>query len=145
MNELEAAIGLGSLECFDEIVKKRRHNLHAMMEVVRKYSRFMYTLQEGENEKIGPHALPIILNESAPFSREMLVDYFENNGIDTRNLFQSMPTQCRGFEFLGHKLGDFPEAEYVADQGLHMGVHQDIDDDQILYLDRVIEKFVGDK
>lgn len=144
MNELEAAIGLGSLDYFDEIMVKRRHNFYAMTEVINKYSRFMYTIKEEEHEKIGPHALPIILKESAPFTRDTFVAYLEKNGIDSRNLFQSMPTQCGGFRFLGHKLGEFPEAEYVAEHGLHIGVHQDINDDQIEYLDKVISDFVND-
>jgi dTDP-4-amino-4,6-dideoxygalactose transaminase len=142
MNELEAAIGLGSLEHFDEIVAKRRHNFFAMSAIINKYSQFMYTVQEEPHEKIGPHALPIVLKESAAFTRNAFVEHLEKNGIDSRNLFQSMPTQCAGFRFLGYKLGDFPEAEYVADNGLHIGVHQDINDDQIEYLDHVIRRFV---
>jgi len=142
MNELEAAIGLGSLEYFDQIVEKRRQNFYAMSDIIRKYSEFMYTIEEEEHERIGPHALPIVLKESAPFTRDAFVDYLEKNGIDSRNLFQSMPTQCAGFRFLGYKLGEFPEAEYVADHGIHIGVHQDIGVDQIQYLDEVIQDFV---
>jgi dTDP-4-amino-4,6-dideoxygalactose transaminase len=37
-----------------------------------------------------------------------------------------MPTQCPGFKYLGYKLGDFPEAEYIGDNGLHIGVHHDL-------------------
>lgn len=142
MNELEAAIGLGSLECFDEILRKRRHNLYAMMEIVNEYSQYMYTLTEEKYEKIGPHALPIILKEKAPFSRDQLVDYMGKNGIDSRNMFQSMPTQCEGFKYLGYKYGEFPEAEYVANYGLHIGVHQDINDEQIQYLGDVLGEFI---
>lgn len=145
MNELEAAIGLGCLDCYHEIVEKRRRNFYAMMEIIQKYSEYMYTIQEEDYEKIGPHAFPIILKESAPFTRDTFVEHLEKNGIDSRNLFQSMPTQCPGFSFLGHKLGEFPEAEYVADHGLHIGVHQDIDDDQIEYLDEVIGDFLMPK
>ncbi|MHB8916521.1 MAG: DegT/DnrJ/EryC1/StrS family aminotransferase [Desulfocucumaceae bacterium] len=143
MNELEAAIGLGSLDYFQEIVDKRRANLYAMTKMLEKYSRFMYTIQEEEYEKIGPHAFPIILKEDAPFTRDELVIYLEKNGIDSRNIFQSMPTQCPGFGFLGHKLGDFPETEYVANYGLHIGVHQDIESYQIEYLDEMISRFIN--
>lgn len=142
MNELEAAIGLGSLEHYDEIMKKRRDNFRAMSDIISKYSDFMYTIREEDYEKIGPHALPVILSKAAPFTRDELVIFLEKNGIDSRNLFQSMPTQCPGFSFLGHKPGEFPEAEYVADFGLHIGVHQDINGEQISYLDEVLGRFV---
>jgi dTDP-4-amino-4,6-dideoxygalactose transaminase len=143
MNELEAAIGLGSLDCFDDILKKRQHNLHAMMDIVNQYPRFMYTLTEEKYEKIGPHALPIILKEDAPFNRDNMVEHLEKSGIDSRNMFQSMPTQCEGFKYLGYKYGEFPEAEFVADHGLHIGVHQDINDDQVEYFSDVLKDFIG--
>jgi len=143
MNELEAAIGLGALEEYDEILDKRRNNFYATTLIINKYSKFIYTIKKEPYERIGPHALPIILKESAPFTRDTLVDYLEKNGVDSRNLFQSMPTQCPGFKFLGYKLGAFPEAEYVADHGIHIGVHQDIEDHQILYLDSILKDFVA--
>jgi dTDP-4-amino-4,6-dideoxygalactose transaminase len=142
MNELEAAIGIGCLDYYDDILAKRRKNFYAMSAIIQKYGKFMYTIDEGEHCKIGPHALPIILKETAPFTRDVFVDYLERNGVDSRNLFQSIPTQCAGFKFLGHKLGEFPEAEYVADHGLHVGVHQDINEAQIRYLDNVIADFI---
>jgi dTDP-4-amino-4,6-dideoxygalactose transaminase len=143
MNELEAAIGLGSLDCFDKILKKRRHNLLAMIDIVNQYPQFIYTLTEEKHEKIGPHALPIIIEDEAPFNRDQMVNYLETNGVDSRNLLQSMPTQCDGFKYLGYKYGEFPEAEYVANHGLHIGVHQDINDTQIEYLEELLKDFTN--
>ena len=145
MNELEAAIGLGALEQYAAILTKRTHNLHAMMQVIQKYDKYMFTIQEEAHEKIGPHAFPIILQEGTGFTRDALVNYLEKNGIDSRNMFQTMPTQCAGFKYLGYREGQFPESDYIADNGLHIGVHQDITDEQINYLDRVLEKFVNEK
>lgn len=142
MNELEAALGLGSLEYFHDIVEKRRSNFFAMTKVLENYSELFYTIQETNYEKLGPHAFPIILKETAPFSRDALVHHLEVNGIDSRNMFQAMPTQCIGFKYLGYKLGEFPEAEYVADHGLHIGVHQDIVPSQIDYLAETLAQFV---
>ena len=53
-----------------------------------------------------------------------------------------MPTQCAGFEFLGHSLGEFPEAEYVGTHGFHVGVHQDIETQHIEYLMDTLEEFL---
>lgn len=142
MNELEAALGLGSLVHFDEIVATRRRNLFAMTKVLDRYPDLFFTIREEAHEKLGPHALPIMLRESAPFSRDQMVHYLEVNGIDSRNMFQSMPTHCTGFKFLGHTLGEYPEAEYVADHGLHIGVHQDIAPEQIDYFAEVLATFV---
>lgn len=145
MNELEAAIGLGSLTLYHKIIEKRRHNLLTMIERLKEFEQYLATFEEEKDEKIGPHALPIIVKEGAPFTRDELVSDLEKNGIDSRDLFSSMPTQCPGFSFLNYKLGDFPNAEFMGTQGLHIGVHQDINDEHIDYVMDTIRAFLKTK
>lgn len=142
MNEIEAAVGLGSLEVFSQILEKRRKNLLSMIDKFKKFSPYLTTIEESAYEKVGPHAFPIILQEGAPFSRNQLTNFLEKNGIDTRNLFPSIPTQCYGFAFLGHKLGSFPNAEYIGDSGLHIGVHQEIEQEHIEYFIDTVNRFL---
>jgi len=143
MNELEAAVGLGNIENYDEILFLRKRNLTYGLERLEKVSQFISTFSEGEHETIGPHAIPMILTEDATFTRDELMLYLSLNNIDSRTLFSSMPTQCKGFEFLGHKLGDFPEAEYIGNNGLHIGCHQGLEIAQLEYAFDKIEEFVG--
>lgn len=142
MNEVEAVVGLGSLKMYEQIIDKRRHNLLTMIEKVREFDEYISTIHEQDGEKIGPHALPMIVNEGAPFSRNQFTNYLDKNGIDTRDLFASMPTQCPGFSFLGCKPGDFPNAEYIGDNGLHIGVHQDLTDEHIEYFIDTVRNFL---
>ena len=142
MNELEAAVGLGNLEIFDEILRKKRENLLLMMDRFQRFEQYLYTISEAPHEKIGPHAFPIVVKENVPFSRNQLVDFMEKRGIDTRSLFLSMPTQCPGFGFLNYQMGDFPNAEYIGENGLHIGVHQDIGEEEIEYVMNTIAEFL---
>lgn len=142
MNEMEAAIGIGNLDYFNEILEKRRKNLFSMMEKFKRFKKYFTTIKEESYEKIGPHAFPVVLREGVDFTRNKLIYFLEENGIDTRNLFSSMPTQCSGFSFLGYKLGDFPNAEYIGNNGFHIGVHQDLHADHINYFIDTIEKFL---
>ena len=105
----------------------------------------MSTIREEEHEIIGPHALPIVVQEGAGFSRNELVQHLEKKGIDSRSLFLSMPTQCSGFKFLGYKLGEFPNAEYMGRNGLHIGVHQDLSCEDLDYLLNVVRSFINEK
>jgi dTDP-4-amino-4,6-dideoxygalactose transaminase len=126
MNELEAAIGIGAMEVYHEILNKRHDNLIYVLERFGPFAPYLSTIHEEPHERIGPHAIPIIVNEGAPFSRAQLTQHLEKQGIETRTLFVSMPTQCPGFEYLGYKLGQFPNAEYMGHHGIHIGVHQDL-------------------
>ena len=142
MNELEAAIGLGNIDIYPQILKKRRENLLYIIDKFEEFKPYLYTIQEESYEQIGPHAFPIILNEKAKFSRDELVCFLEKYGIDSRSLFLSMPTQCPGFEYLGYKLGEFPNAEYMGEKGLHIGIHQDMGKKELDYILDVIRDFI---
>lgn len=145
MNELEAAVGLGNLDIYNEILEKRRKNLLSLMNKFEKFKPYLTTIEEKKDEEIGPHAFPVIVQEKTPFNRNQLGEYLEKNGIETRSLFSSMPTQCKGFSFLGYKLGDFPNAEYMGNSGLHIGVHQDLNEEHIDYFIEKVEEFLSMK
>lgn len=142
MNELEAAIGLGNIEMYQEILDKRRHNLIYVLERFERFSPYLATIEEGPEEQIGPHAVPIIVQEEASFSRAELINYLEEHGVETRTLFASMPTQCAGFAYLGYELGQFPNAEYMGLNGLHIGVHHDLGLEEMDYVLETIERFL---
>lgn len=142
MNELEAAVGLGSLKIYKEIIKKRRANLLYLMQGLKRFDKYLTTITEEKYEQIGPHAFPVIVQKGAQFSRNELTIYLEKNGIDTRDLFSSMPTQCPGFEYLGYKPGDFPNAEYIGNNGLHIGIHQNLGKKECDYVLSTIEAFL---
>lgn len=142
MNELEAAIGIGNLDIYNEILDKRRENLYYLMTEFMKFAPYLATIEKEPYEEIGPHALPIIIQEESNFTREKFVGYLEKKGIDTRTLFSSMPTQCSGFRFLGHKIGDFPNAEYIGENGVHIGVHQDLGKKECDYIINTVEEFL---
>lgn len=142
MNELEAAVGLGNLDIYQDILDKRRGNLYYLIDKFKKFNSYLVTIEKEPYEEIGPHAFPIIIQEGAKFTRNQLVNFMEKKGIDTRNLFSSMPTQCPGFSFMGYKIGDFPNAEYIGDNGIHIGVHQDLGKDECDYVLNMIEEFL---
>ncbi len=137
MNELEAAIGIGNVDLYHEILEKRRQNLLYVLSRFEQFSPYLSTIREEPHEQIGPHAIPIIIQKEASFTRAQLTDYLEKNGIETRTLFASMPTQCPGFNYLGYQLGQFPTAEYMGKNGIHIGVHQDLG---LKEMDYVLEK-----
>ncbi|MFA5844098.1 MAG: DegT/DnrJ/EryC1/StrS family aminotransferase [Coriobacteriia bacterium] len=143
MNELEAAVGIGNMEAWPEHLARRRANLTYLLDRFDRFAPMLTSIHEEEHEMIGPHAFPVIVGPDAPFTRDDLVDDLAANGIDSRNLFLSMPTQCPGFEFLGYELGQFPNAEYAGEHGLHVGVHQDLDERHMEHFIATIDRFVG--
>jgi len=142
MNEIEAAIGIGNIDLYREILDKRRENLLYVLKRFDKFSPYLTTIKEEPHEQIGPHAIPIIMGKEASFTRAEFTNYLEQHGIETRTLFASMPTQCAGFAPFGYKVGEFPNAEYVGKCGLHIGVHQDLGGGEMEYVLETIGDFL---
>ena len=143
MNELEAAIGLGTLDYYDEIITVRSNNLKKMREAFNEFTDYFQIFDEEEYETIGPHAFPFVIKEGVPFTRKELMVHLEKNHIDPRTLFRSIPTQCGGQDFLQYKYGDFPNAELIGNRGIHIGVHQDVTGSDIEWLIDTMKSFLS--
>ncbi len=141
MNELEAIVGIGNLECFDEIIQKRKNNYEYLQKKLDIYSEHIYTIRPGEYDIMSPHAFALVVN-CETVDKQAFVRFLTEKGIDNRNLFYSIPTQAKCYEYLGHKLGDFPNAEYLSDYGTHIGIHQDLSQEQLDYVVETIKEFL---
>ena len=133
MNDLEAAIGLEGLEMFDWTFKTRRGHILRLRELLRPFEKQLILYHDGPGEVICPHAFPLVLRDETK-SVEGLYSHLENQGIQCKTLFGSLPTQHEAFAFLGYRKGDFPVAERVGRTGLHFGIHQYLTDEDIDYI-----------
>ena len=145
MNEIEAAVGLGNIEIFRDILEKRRQNVRYLIKAFAKFDKYFWYLREEKHEVLGPHAFSIILKPGFNFTKDEFVTFLEKEGIDSRNLFYSIPTQTASYQFMGHRSGDFPESEYASDHGTHIGCHQDIGLTECAYVIDVVSKFLASK
>jgi dTDP-4-amino-4,6-dideoxygalactose transaminase len=110
-----------------------------------RFDKYFWYLKEDSHEVLGPHAFSIILKPGLNFTKDEFVTYLERKGVDSRNLFYSIPTQTKSYEFMGHKIGDFPQSEYCSDNGTHVGCHQDVGIVQMDYVVSVAEEFLESK
>lgn len=140
MNDLEAAIGLESIEHFDKTFNKRKNNLCKLLELTEELSDYFYFIKEENYEKVSPHAFPLVLKDKK-YGRDRLYNYLESKGIQCKTLFGSLPTQHKAFNFLSYKSGQFPVAEYVGENGLHFGIHQYLNDDDLVYISDTLKGY----
>ena len=140
MNDLEAAVGLEGLEAFDETFSIRRRHLTRLWDRLAPLEDRLILYREGPGEVICPHAFPLVLKDSAA-SIEDLFRTLESKGIQCKTLFGSLPTQHLAFEFLGLKPGAFPIAERIGRTGLHFGLHQYLNNDDIEFIAESIRSY----
>lgn len=140
MNDLEAAIGLEGIDNFREFFNKRKSSLYKLLELVQDLSDYCHFIIEEEYEKVSPHAFPLVLKDEK-YDRDSLYTYMESKGIQCKTLFGSLPTQHDAFKFLDYKLGQFPVAEYIGRTGLHFGMHQYINEDELIHISNTLKDY----
>ncbi len=145
MNEIEAAVGIGNIGIFHEILEKRRQNIYYLIQQFKRFDPYFIYVKEDAGEKLGPHAFSIIVKPGLNFTKDEFVAFLDREGVDSRNLFYSIPTQTPSYAFMGHKIGDFPESEFCSDHGTHIGCHQDVGRPQMDHVVEAVAAFLKGK
>jgi len=144
MNDLEASIGLEGLEQFGSTIVNRVKNRSQLMKALDGLQGEIWLPNLGSGDEfVSPHAFPIVFKKDNPDRCSEFYKFLEDNSIQCKTLFGSMPTQHEAFKFMGHNLGDFPEAEFVGNNGVHFGIHQYLTEEDIDYVSNKIHDFIG--
>lgn len=118
MSNVLAAIGCGVVGLTDEVIEKRRANVRLYNALLNKYW-----------FASSPHCYPVLFNTRE--ERDAMLVKLEENGIEGRKLFSSLPTQENVYKAYGFKMGDFPNAEDFGNRGLFVPVHQGLTEEDI--------------
>lgn len=135
MTDIAACIGLGQIDEFWDTFNRRRDNLWYMVSEIRsRIGNSVILNEESENELHCPHALSIVSKRDDEIQFTDYYNYMINNGIEVKLNFRSIPTQQSSFAWMGYKLGDFPEAEFMGRNGLHCACHRYLSANDLEYI-----------
>ena len=143
--ELQAAIGLVQLKKLDEIHALRRRNFKLLYNIYSKYEEFFHLPKAQKNSDPSWFAFPLTIKDSAPFTRTQIVDYLEDNLIQTRPYFAGnillQPAYSGILDPLVVK-NDFPVATKITTDTYFHGTSPVITPEQIDYIGGVVDKFM---
>lgn len=128
MTELEAALGLGELDNWQDMIKQRQDNAWYLAEQLALHIEVPVT-------DFNKHAFmffPMIVE-----ARDQLAEYLEAKGIDTR-LMMPLTTQPVVKPYLKKK---YPNADYINEHGLLIGCHQYLTNKDLDYIIESIKEF----
>lgn len=138
--DLNLSTGLQDLNRFWEIFRKRKENLQKMYQACREYDEAAWFVEEDKDRVNAPHAFSLITKEPGQIRR--LTDTLDTENIAWKKNFGSMPTRHRAFNYLCYGLGDFPNAEYIGDNGIHIGVHKYLTEEDLGRITKVLTHFL---
>ena len=136
MNCLEAIIGLGVIDELSKYIEKRHQNMIKLNTLLGKN-----WFSEQKGEYITPHAYPIMA-KSKKIRDKFLKLLPEKFGIEARQIFYSIPTQSKAYQFLEEKEGTYPIAEDVGQRGLYVPCHQNLSEENLIKIANTISKLL---
>jgi CDP-6-deoxy-D-xylo-4-hexulose-3-dehydrase len=138
--EFQAVIGLIELNKIDSIIKKRQDNVKILNEGLQNCSDILQLPIYSTNYSY--LAYPMLIKNK--ITRQKIRMRLEANGIETRPMFGSIPTQQKSFSFLKDEyIGKLPNADYIGKNGFYISAHQFLEQDHLDYMIKVINEIIN--
>ncbi|MBU2703206.1 dTDP-4-amino-4 [Sporomusaceae bacterium BoRhaA] len=141
IGELEGALGIAQLENHEYIMKTRKKNADYMTKALQQCQKF---LQLPSFPNYVDHSFmmyPIVVKESANFSRNDLVCFLEEHNIESRPMLPLL-NQPIYRELFGDLEDDFPVAKWINQQGFYIGCHHGLVVEDLDFVVSVIKDFI---
>ena len=136
--EMSGAIGIEQLKKLDKFISVRRRNAEIFIELLGD-SPYLQIQKEISNSSW--FGFSIVLKESAPISRRVLVEKFNEAGIECRPIVTGNFLKNREvLEYFDYEVfGEMTNAEYIDIHGLFVGNQQEDLSTELIYLKQTIE------
>jgi len=144
--ELQASMGLVQLDKLDEIHMLRRRNYDLLFDIYRNYEEFFYLPRATAGSNPSWFAFPLTVRSTAPFTRSQLVDFLEENLIQTRPYFAGNIMLQPAYSHLmdpNKAMSEFPNATHAMTHTFFHGTSPVITPEQIEYIGSVVNKFMN--
>lgn len=138
MNDLEASIGLEAIDVFWDTFNTRHATMKRLRASVSGYEDVAWFSEEDEGNRNCPHGFSVTCKKEGDIKK--VEEVLDKYNIHHKRNFGCIPTQHGAFEDMGYNLGDFPCAEWVGNNGVHIGCHQYLSEDDIVRIETALSE-----
>jgi CDP-6-deoxy-D-xylo-4-hexulose-3-dehydrase len=144
--EIQGAMGLEQLKKLPEIHALRRRNYKLLFDIYKQYDEFFHLPVAQPKSDPSWFAFPLTIRKDAPFKREDIVDYLEENKIQTRPYFAGNIMLQPAYSHLMDPVvarDNFPVATMVMTNTFFHGTSPVITPAQINYIGETVAGFMS--
>ena len=144
--ELQASMGLQQLKKLPEIHALRRRNYQLLFDIYEKYEQWFHLPRAQDRSDPSWFAFPVTVRTDAGFHRGDMVDYLEENLIQTRPYFAGNIMLQPAYSHLmdpQRAKDDFPMATHAMTHTYFHGTSPVITPEQIAYIGEKVDGFMS--
>jgi len=143
VTEMQAAIGVAQLEKLLGFIRARKDNFSFLRKNLKTYEKYLILPEPTQGASPSWFGFPILVRESAPFSRNDLVGYLEQHKISTRMLFGGNLTKQPAYKNAKYRIyGSLRNTDLVMNNLFWIGVYPGLDAERLNYMKDTIIKFM---
>ena len=143
VTDMQAAIGVAQLEKLPKFIELRRKNFERLYNHLKKYKKYFILPQATKNSTPSWFGFPILVQETAPFTRKDIVNYLEENKIATRMLFGGNLIKQPAYENMKYRVSEnLSNTDLVMNNLFWIGVYPGITDKKLKYVTKTFDEFI---
>lgn len=149
-SDMQAAIGCAQLEKLEEFTTKRIRNFKLLKEGLAGTDKYLILPEATAYSEPSWFGFLITVKETAPFTRNDIVQYLENANIQTRNLFAGNLVRqpvCMDLEKgIDYRIvGELKNTDIIMNNSFWIGVYPGMTDEKINYMASNIKNYITSK
>ena len=143
MTDIQASIGVQQLNRLPYFIKKRRENFDFLYKFLKKYEKYFILPKWEKAMKPCWFGFMLIVKENAPFSRLDIVNFLQDNKIETRSLFAGNLLKHPAYLNIEKRvIGDLKNSDNIMDNGFWIGVFPGLDSRMLKYVVSKFDEFI---
>ena len=142
MTDMQAAVGLAQLDKLPDFVTKRRRNFEFLHQQLQDLQDVLELPEPTPGAEPSWFGFLISVKENAPFTRNSLVQYLEENRIGTRLLFGGNLVRQPLYQGLNYRVvGELVNTDKVMHSAFWLGVFPGLTEEMLTYTASKIRDF----
>lgn len=139
LTEMEAALGLEQIRNIDQIIQKRQFNAKYLIDGLKEFSHLIQLPAIPKDRSHVFLGFPIVIKDKK-ISREKIVMFLENNGIETRYMMPLL-NQPIYKEIFGKNIeAQYPVAKHINNYGFYIGCFPELKKEDLDYAIYILKK-----
>ncbi|MEZ4593138.1 MAG: lipopolysaccharide biosynthesis protein RfbH [Chloroflexota bacterium] len=144
MTDMQAAVGVAQLDKLPSFIEIRKRNWQLLRDGLKPYEQFFILPEATPNSDPSWFGFLLSVRPGAPFGRNELVQFLEDNHVATRLLFSGNITRQPAYQNVDYRVvGDLTNTDIVMNQTLWIGVYPRISPDMVAYVLDIFARFLS--
>jgi CDP-6-deoxy-D-xylo-4-hexulose-3-dehydrase len=140
--ELQASMGLAQLKKLDDLTQRRKDNYNCLNSYMKKYEEYLILPVTPEGTDASWFSYPMTIRDDAPFKRAEIVEFLEENKIQTRNFFAGNLLDHPAYKEFNFDIKySLDNASKITNQTFMIGVWPGLNEEIYQYVFKVFDEF----